>query len=152
MARQRTDSTQVIGAVRELNRLELAGESVRAALEALAVAAPGLAAHRDRRRRWGTPLRGPGRHLAAADLEDQARRARTAYGRDAVALLRAVYATPARPGPRPGASCPRCEVLRRVLVQNYVIPHQRRGAGGGQGAGGRHRWSPARQSAGVLAV
>jgi transposase len=39
--RQRTDSTHVISAVRELNRLELAGESVRACLEALSVAAPG---------------------------------------------------------------------------------------------------------------
>ena len=39
--KQRTDSTRVIGAVRDVNRLELAGESVRAALEALAVAAPG---------------------------------------------------------------------------------------------------------------
>ncbi|MFM9448105.1 transposase [Streptomyces acidiscabies] len=38
---QRTDSTQVISAVLELNRLELLGESVRAALEALATAAPG---------------------------------------------------------------------------------------------------------------
>ena len=39
--RQRTDSTHVLGAIRALNRLELAGETVRAALEALAVAAPG---------------------------------------------------------------------------------------------------------------
>jgi hypothetical protein len=39
--RQRTDSTHVLGAIRALNRLELAGESLRAALEALAVAAPG---------------------------------------------------------------------------------------------------------------
>src|SRR6266480_2625619 len=39
--RQRTDSTHVLGRVRDLNRLELAGESVRAALEALAAAAPG---------------------------------------------------------------------------------------------------------------
>jgi transposase len=39
--KQRTDSTHVISAVRDLNRLELAGESVRACLEALAVAAPG---------------------------------------------------------------------------------------------------------------
>ncbi|MFE7530267.1 hypothetical protein ACFU7Y_31800 [Kitasatospora sp. NPDC057542] len=38
--KQRGDSTHVISAVRDLNRLELAGESVRAALEALAVAAP----------------------------------------------------------------------------------------------------------------
>jgi transposase len=38
--RQRTDSTHVLGRLRSLNRLELAGESVRAALEALAAAAP----------------------------------------------------------------------------------------------------------------
>jgi transposase len=38
--RQRTDSTHVLGAIRGLNRLELAGETLRAALEALAVAAP----------------------------------------------------------------------------------------------------------------
>ena len=37
----RTDSTQVLGRIRDLNRLELAGETVRAALEALAAAAPG---------------------------------------------------------------------------------------------------------------
>src|SRR5256886_2021077 len=39
--RQRTDSTHVLGRIRDLNRLELAGESVPAALEALAAAAPG---------------------------------------------------------------------------------------------------------------
>jgi transposase len=39
--KQRTDSTHVVLAVRDLNRLELAGESVRAAVEALSVAAPG---------------------------------------------------------------------------------------------------------------
>jgi transposase len=39
--RQRTDSAHVLGRIRGLNRLELAGESVRAALEALAAAAPG---------------------------------------------------------------------------------------------------------------
>ncbi|MET7540317.1 transposase [Streptomyces sp. NPDC005507] len=38
--KQRTDSTHVVSAVRDLNRLELAGESVRAAVEALTVAAP----------------------------------------------------------------------------------------------------------------
>ncbi|WP_185149028.1 transposase [Streptomyces sp. Ag109_O5-1] len=38
--KQRTDSTHVLAAVRELNRLELAGETVRAALEALSAAAP----------------------------------------------------------------------------------------------------------------
>jgi hypothetical protein len=38
--KQRTDSTHVVAAVAALNRLELAGESVRAALEALAAAHP----------------------------------------------------------------------------------------------------------------
>jgi transposase len=39
-ARQRTGSTHVLGRIRSLNRLELAGEAVRAALEAVAAAAP----------------------------------------------------------------------------------------------------------------
>jgi Transposase domain (DUF772) len=39
--RQRTDSTRVLARIRELNRLELAGQAVRAALEALAAAVPG---------------------------------------------------------------------------------------------------------------
>jgi hypothetical protein len=41
----RTDSTHVISAVRDLNRLELAGEAVRACLESLAVAAPQVVSH-----------------------------------------------------------------------------------------------------------
>lgn len=38
--KQRTDSTLVLAAVRELNRLELVGETLRQALEALAIVAP----------------------------------------------------------------------------------------------------------------
>ncbi|WP_371749913.1 zinc-binding dehydrogenase [Streptomyces sp. NBC_01283] len=38
--RQRTDSTHVLAAVRTLNRMEVVGETLRAALEALAAAAP----------------------------------------------------------------------------------------------------------------
>ena len=38
--RQRTDGTHVLAAVRTLNRLELVGETLRAALNAIAVAAP----------------------------------------------------------------------------------------------------------------
>ncbi len=37
---QRTDSTMVLGAVRELNRLEMVGETMRHALDSLAVVAP----------------------------------------------------------------------------------------------------------------
>ncbi|MER6629030.1 IS1182 family transposase [Streptomyces sp. NPDC000987] len=39
--RQRTDSTHILAAVRDLNRLEFVGETLRAALEAVAVSAPG---------------------------------------------------------------------------------------------------------------
>ena len=70
--KQRTDSTHVIAAVRDLNRLELAGESVRAALEAIAVAAPDWLPTVIDVAGLGAPLRGPGRHLAVADLQDQA--------------------------------------------------------------------------------
>jgi hypothetical protein len=38
--RQRTDSTHVLASVRTLNRMEFVGETLRAALEALAAAAP----------------------------------------------------------------------------------------------------------------
>jgi transposase len=58
--RQRTDSTHVIAAVAALNRLELVGESVRAALEALAAAHPDWLGQRicvaDFARRYGTPV------------------------------------------------------------------------------------------------
>src|SRR5215210_9269675 len=38
--RQRTDSTHVLAAVRDLNRIELVAETLRAALNAIAVVAP----------------------------------------------------------------------------------------------------------------
>src|SRR5215471_703735 len=39
-ARQRTDSTHILAATRDLNRLELVGETLRAALNTLATIAP----------------------------------------------------------------------------------------------------------------
>ena len=44
--KQRTDSTHVVAAVAALNRLQLAGESMRAALEALTAAHPDWVAQR----------------------------------------------------------------------------------------------------------
>jgi transposase len=117
----RTDSTHVIGAVRELNRLELAGESVRAALEALAVAAPDwlptVIDIADWGRRYGARVdtwRLPTSKTKRAELV-------AAYGTDAVTLLRAVYDTGDAAAPPWLAELPAVEVLRRVLVQNYVI-------------------------------
>jgi transposase len=60
-ARQRTDSTHVLAATRDLNRLELVGETLRATLNALATVAPewlrpsGSTATRRGSRRRGCP-------------------------------------------------------------------------------------------------
>ena len=56
---QRTDSTHVVAAVAALNRLELAGESVRAAVEALAAAHPAWLEQRILARRTGPAATAP---------------------------------------------------------------------------------------------
>jgi transposase len=116
--KQRTDSTHVISAVRDLNRLELAGESVRAALEAVAAVAPDwlptVIDIADWGRRYGARVdtwRLPSSKAKRAELV-------AAYGTDAVVVLRAVGDTGA---PHWLRELPAVEVLRRVLVQNYLI-------------------------------
>ena len=115
--RQRTDSTHVVAAVAALNRLELAGESVRAALEALAAAHPDWLAERicvaDWNRRYGTPM------TSWRPPQSEARRDELAiaYARDGYALLEAVYDPSAPPWLR---ELPAVDVLRRVLLQNYT--------------------------------
>ena len=114
---QRTDSTHVLGRIREVNRLELAGESVRAALEALAAAAPGwLAGVIDAS--W---QRVYGQRIAEIRLPDaRSRRAELAvrYGRDGYYLLRAVHGAAA-----PGwlAGLPAVQALRRVWIQQFCL-------------------------------
>src|SRR5438309_4199901 len=115
--KQRTDSTHVVAAVAALNRLELAGESVRAALEALTAAHPGWVAQRicvpDFTRRYGTPM------TSWRPPASQARRGELAiaYARDGYALLEAVYDSSAPVWLR---ELPAVDVLRRVLLQNYT--------------------------------
>ena len=60
---QRTDSTHVLAAVRDLTRLELVTEAARAALEELARTAGHALAGDDRGRRYGRPVR-PGKNPA----------------------------------------------------------------------------------------
>jgi len=115
--KQRTDSTHVIAAVAALGRLELAGESVRAALEALAAAHPDWLAQRvcvpGFARRYGTPV------TSWRPPASQARRDELAvtYARDGYTLLEAVYDSSAPAWLR---ELPAVDVLRRVLVQNYT--------------------------------
>jgi transposase len=115
--KQRTDSTHVVAAVAALNRLELAGESVRAALEALTAAHPDWVAQRicvpDFARRYGTPMTSWRPPASKAKQDELA----IAYARDGYALLEAVYDSSS-----PGwlREIPAVDVLRRVLLQNYT--------------------------------
>jgi transposase len=113
--RQRTDSTHVLGRVRDLNRLELAGESVRAALEALAAAAPGwLAGVIDASWQQVYGQRIDGWRLP----EGQGARGQLAvqYGRDGYHLLDQVMA-PGAPGWLAGL--PAVRALRLIWIQQY---------------------------------
>ncbi len=113
--RQRTDSTHVLARIRGLNRLELAGETVRAALEALAAAAPDwLAGVIDTswQQVYGQridQIRLPASETARAKLAVQ-------YGTDGYHLLEAAGA--------PGAPAwlrelPAVAALRAIWVQQY---------------------------------
>jgi len=115
--KQRTDSTHVIAAVAALNRLELAGESVRAAVEALAAAHPAWLEQRicvpDWTRRYGTPMTSWRPPASQAKQDELA----IAYARDGYALLKAIYD---ESSPAWLRELPAVDVLRRVLVQNYT--------------------------------
>jgi transposase len=115
--KQRTDSTYVVAAVAALTRLELAGESVRAALEALAAAHPDWVAQRicvpDFARRYGTPMTSWRPPVSQSGQDELA----IAYARDGYALLEAVYH---RSSPGWLRELPAVNVLRRVLLQNYT--------------------------------
>jgi transposase len=115
--KQRTDSTHVVAAVAALNRLELAGESVRAVLEALTAAHPGWVAQRvcvsDFARRYGTPMTSWRPPSSRAKRDELA----IAYARDGYALLETVYDSSSPAWLR---EIPAVDVLRRVLVQNYT--------------------------------
>jgi transposase len=115
--KQRTDSTHVAAAVAALNRLELAGESVRAALEALAAAHPDWTAQvietGEWARRYGTPVTSWRPPMTEKKRDELA----VAYGKDGFALLEAVC-HPASPAWL--RDIPAVQVLRVVLLQNYA--------------------------------
>ena len=113
--RQRTDSTHVLGAIRALNRLELAGESLRAALEALAVAAPGwLAGVIDASWQQVYGARIDDLHLPASQAGRQDLMVR--YGTDGYYLLEQVHG-PGAPGWL--RELPAVQALRRIWIQQF---------------------------------
>ena len=113
--RPRTDAARVLGAIRMLNRLELAGESLRAALGALAVAAPGwLAGVIDESWQQVYGARIDDLHLPASQAGRQELMVR--YGRDGYYLLEQVHG--------PGAPAwlrelPAVQALRRIWIQQF---------------------------------
>jgi hypothetical protein len=113
--RARTDSTHVLARIRDLNRLELAGESVRAALEALAAAEPGwLAGVIDAS--W---QRVYGQRIEEMRLPDSAaKRAELAvqYARDGYWLLERAWSPEAPPAVR---DLPAVRALRLILIQQF---------------------------------
>jgi hypothetical protein len=110
MSTQRTDSTHVLAAVRDLTRLELITEAVRGALEEIASAAPHLLVglvDEDWGRRYGRPVR----------LGKNPTRPKTrinAAGDDAFRLLEHLYQHGAG-----RAFGPRVQALRQIVLQNY---------------------------------
>jgi transposase len=121
--KQRTDSTHIIAAVRQLNQIELIGETVRACVEALAVAdGDWVMARLDAgwQRRYGARVdswRMPASKTQRAVLGAD-------YARDGVALLAAVWDAATPPWL---AQLPAVGVLQRVLIQNVVIGVDRGG-------------------------
>src|SRR6266508_3750131 len=121
--KQRTDSSHVLAAVRQLNQIELVGEGVRACVEALAAAEPDWVAARldvgwqrrygARVDSWRMPTSKTKRVALGAD-----------YARDGAALLHAVW-DPASPSWL--AHLPAVGVLQRILIQNVVVEVDRGG-------------------------
>src|SRR4051812_38234857 len=119
--RQRTDSTHVLAAIRTLNRLELVGETLRAALNSLATVAPQWL------RSWVPPA---WFDRYAARVEEsrlpKGEEARYAHGEaigvDGFRLLNAVYGEAA---PRGLGELPAVEVLRRVWLAQFYLEQGR---------------------------
>ena len=115
--RQRSDSTHVLGAIRAINRLELVGEAMRAALNALAVAAPEwLRGHAQPE--WVARY---GPRVAQArppESSTQQQAYAEAIGADGRVLLHAVYRAEAPPSLR---TLPAVDMLRQIWVPNYLV-------------------------------
>src|SRR3954454_23144124 len=110
-----TRSTHVLASIRTLNRLELLGETLRAALNELAIVAPDwlrAAAPEAWFKRYAHRVEDSRLPRAAAERETYAR----AAGEDGFALLDRLDGPEAPEGLR---SLPAVEVLRRVWARQF---------------------------------
>ena len=129
--RQRTDSTHVLAAVRVLNRLERAGETLRAALNSLAVLAPA----------WLRGIAPPAWYeryghrvehatLPHSDSEAERRQHAALIGADGQHLLQAIDDAIEQPWLQ---QVPAVRVLRQVWAEQYVDRGWGPAVAGGQG-------------------
>ncbi len=89
--RQRTDSTHILAAIRPLNRLETLGETMRAALNSLAVAAPDWLAKRLKKDwfdRYGRRVE----NYRLPKLDSERETLGNQMGEDGFSLLKRIYA------------------------------------------------------------
>ncbi|MGA5135502.1 IS1182 family transposase [Streptomyces olivoreticuli] len=114
-SRLRTDSTHVLAAVRQLNRAELVGETLRAALEDLAVHGEtwlaGLVTPR-----WGDRYGRTVRYDRLPRSKEEVVAYVLQVGDDGMHILGAVHRDDAPPGLR---NLPSVQVLRQVWIQQY---------------------------------
>ena len=113
--RQRTDATHVLAAIRTLNRLELVGETLRAALNELATVAPDWlrAAPEAWYKRYAHRVEDGRLPRAAAEREAYAR----TVGEDGFALLDRLDQPETPEGLR---SLPKVAILRQVWARHFV--------------------------------
>ncbi len=115
--RQRTDSTHVLGAIRAITRLECVGETLRAALNTLAMVAPDWLlskAHEEWVKRYNTRIEEHYQPKSQSKREELA----NIYGEDGLQLLNAVFDNSSPDWLR---KIPAVETLRRVWVQQYYL-------------------------------
>jgi IS5 family transposase len=122
--KQRTDSTHVISAVRDLNRLELAGECVRAALEAISAAAPDWVERVLEVPGWAERYRARVDSWRLPASKTKQEELALAYGADGYVLVEAVYAPFSPAWLR---RLPAVDALRVMLIQNYTRTTDKRG-------------------------
>ena len=114
--RQRTDSTHVLAAVRDLNRVELLAETLRAALNAVAIVAPA----------WLRVLAPPEWHSRYDHRIEETRLPETGAKREAYVLqvgadgYRLLDALDDADAPPPAAAVAAVAVLRRVWARHFV--------------------------------
>lgn len=118
---QRTDSTHVLAAIRELNRLECVGETLRYALNSLAVVVPDwlleqvtpewFDSYGPRFEQYRLPKGKAERQVLAETI-----------GRDGHQLLQAIYGPTAPAWLR---EVPAVDILRQVWVQQYYVEGDR---------------------------